>query len=391
VLGSFIAWKWIFLFFAVGSLESLISTKAVEMLDPYKRKTKLDRDLLAVGSANLIASSIGGLPMISEIVRSRANIDNGAKTRFSNFWHGIFLFLCVGLLPTILHRIPLSALAAMLVYTGYRLAHPREFINVYRIGREQLLIFVVTIVAVLATDLLIGVLIGIALKMTLHVINGVPFNSIFKPFLEVEEIDENHSLIRAHQSAIFSNWIPFRKQIEDLGLVQKRNLTIDLSNTKMVDSSTLEKLHEMQMQFNAEGLELNITGLEDLRPFAAHAMATRVGGLTRMRRLTVLADLNFADQIEAICTQLDIESFVAQECRGKRALPFKVASEEDQANESVAVVTVQASEPNRFMRIEVVAPNKVCETIVAKIRQESLHAQQTTVYTEAIDVMRRSI
>jgi MFS superfamily sulfate permease-like transporter len=375
-LGEWKAWKWIFLFFVIGSLESLLSAKAVESLDPYRRKTNLNRDLLSVGIGNLAAAFVGGLPMISEIVRSRANIDNGAKTRYSNFWHGIFLLVCVALLPTFLHLIPLSALAAMLVYTGFRLAHPREFLDVYKIGREQLLIFVVTIVGVLATDLLIGVLIGIGLKMVLHLANGVPLSSIFKPYLEVEQLDDKHCLIRAHQSAIFSNWIPFRRQIEDLGLVQRQNITVDLSDTKMVDHSTIEKLHEMQLLFDSEGLELKVTGLENLRPLAAHSKATRIGGLVRMRRLTVLAQSAFADLIETICSQHEIASYVAQECRGKRG-----------SNASDAA-TNQAAD--HFLRIEVVAPNRVCESIVARIRKETAASDPITVYTEAIDVMHRA-
>src|SRR5690606_25183236 len=126
----------------------------------------------AIGVGNLCAALVGGLPMISEIVRSRANIDNGARTRFADMWHGIFLLACVALIPMLLHRVPLAALAAMLVYTGYRLAHPTEFVNVYRIGREQFVIFVTTLVAVLATDLLVGIGIGIAVKVVIHLMNG---------------------------------------------------------------------------------------------------------------------------------------------------------------------------------------------------------------------------
>lgn len=168
------ALPWVFMFFVIGSLESLLSAKAVDVIDPWKRKTNINRDVIAVGAGNLACAFIGGLPMISEIVRSKANIDNGARTRFADLWHGVFLLLCVALIPTVLHRIPLAALAAMLIYTGFRLTHPREFLHVYEIGKEQLIIFVATLVGVLATDLLIGIAIGIAVKLLIHVINGVP-------------------------------------------------------------------------------------------------------------------------------------------------------------------------------------------------------------------------
>ncbi len=256
------AWKWVMMFFLIGTLESLLSAKAIDLLDPWKRKTDMNRDLMAVGVANLAASGLGGLPMISEIVRSKANIDNGARTRFADMWHGIFLLLCVALIPTLLHRIPLAALAAMLVYTGFRLAHPSEFLRVWRIGKEQLAIFVTTLVVVLATDLLIGVAAGVVLNILFHVSNGMPFKSMFKLILEVQDVDENTSIIIAKESAVFSNWIPFRHQIEQVGLVQKRNLIVDLSGAKLVDHNVKEKLKEIGQDFEHVGLNFEVRGLD---------------------------------------------------------------------------------------------------------------------------------
>ena len=266
---------WLVLFAVVGSVESLLSAKAIDLVDPWKRKTAMDRDLLAVGVANVAAGAIGGLPMISEIVRSKANIDNGARTRFADLWHAVFLLAFVATVPGLIHRIPLAALAAMLVYTGFRLASPREFINVFEIGAEQLVIFVATIVGVLATDLLVGVGIGVATKFLIHMINGVPPREFFKSFLSVTEIDESTVQIDAAGSAIFSNWIPFRRQIEQIGLVQRNNVIVNLAGTRLVDSNVMEKLDGLAAEFSRAGLTLEVVGLEDHRAFSGHPHSSR--------------------------------------------------------------------------------------------------------------------
>ena len=274
-LSTPIAWKWVLMFFMIGTLESLLSAKAIDLLDPWRRKTDLDRDVVAVGTANVVAGLIGGLPMISEIVRSRANIDNGACTRFANFWHGVFLLLCVALIPTVLHRIPLAALAAMLVYTGFRLAHPQEFVKIMQIGREQLAIFVTTIVAVLATDLLVGIGIGIALKIVLHVVHGAPVRSLFWPCWEITQVDDRTVRIAVRSSAVFCNWIPIRRKIEQLGLSEHKNVIVDLFDTRLVDHSVMGKLHELQDDFQQAALRLDLVGLEDHRSLSDHGHAAR--------------------------------------------------------------------------------------------------------------------
>lgn len=270
-----VGWYWVAMFAIIGSLESLLSAKAVDLLDPWKRKTDQNRDLLAVGVGNLLAAFVGGLPMISEIVRSRSNVDNGARTRFANLYHGLCLAVCVAAIPFLLHRIPMAALAAMLVYTGFRLAHPREFMAVYKIGVEQLIVFCVTIVGVLAIDLLWGIAIGVATELILHVLMGAPIASLFLSSAQVKEDSEKSCRLAVRRSAVFSSWIPLRRRIVKEGLVKGRDLTIDLSETRFVDHTVMEKLHELSHDFEAAGLSLNVTGLDDHRPVSAHPFAAR--------------------------------------------------------------------------------------------------------------------
>ena len=261
-LASSTGMKYIVLFALIGSLESLLSAKAVDAIDPYGRKTNHDRDLLAVGVGNTISASVGGLPMISEIVRSRANIDNGAKTRFANMYHGLCLLVFVALAPMLINHIPLSALGAMLVVTGFRLASPREFAHMYHLGKEQLVIFVSTIIGVLATDLLMGIVIGIIVKTLIHLIRGVPVLSLFRLNAQTDG-----NTIAVRESAIFTTWIGLRKRIVALG--QEGGVKLDLSGTRLVDHTVRERLLELETELEESGSELEVCGLESHVPMSS--------------------------------------------------------------------------------------------------------------------------
>jgi MFS superfamily sulfate permease-like transporter len=360
---------WVTMFALVGSVESLLSAKAIDLLDPWRRKTNMDRDLMAVGIANVGAAAIGGLPMISEIVRSKANIDNGARTRFANLWHGLFLLGFVALVPGLIHRIPLAALAAMLVYTGFRLASPREFINVFKIGSEQLFIFVATIIGVLATDLLVGVGIGIALKFVVHAANGVPLRSFFKPFLDVPTGDESPVQIDASGSAVFSNWMPFRRQIIQLGLGQGNNVIVNLAGTRLVDSSVMEKLHELESDFEQAGLRLEVTGLAAHQQQSSHPLATRRRGTARLRRVTAIVEASLADDMTARFRHLGASGFTVMPCRGAGRR--------------------ETTESDDFVRIEAIVPGAVAERILDMLHADVAPHHRLTACVETVEVLRR--
>ena len=267
-------WKYVTMFALIGSMESVLSAKAIDSIDPWRRKTDLDRDLLAIGTGNTLSALVGGLPMISEIVRSKANIDNGARTRFANLFHGIFLLVFIALVPDLIDLIPLAALGAMLVYIGYRLASPFEFVRVYKVGPEQFLIFVSTIVGVLATDLLEGVAIGIAVKAAIHLINGAPVASLVAPSITVDDRGVTGVTIMVQRSAIFSTWIPLRKRIERSGQAGK-HVIVDLGQTALVDHTVMANLSELQKEWIEEGRTLAICGLDQHCPFSNHPLAAR--------------------------------------------------------------------------------------------------------------------
>lgn len=265
--------KYIVLFAFIGSLESLLSAKAVDQIDPWHRKTNHDRDLLAVGVGNTAAALVGGLPMISEIVRSRANIDNGARTRFANLFHGLFLLLFVALVPAWINQIPLAALAAMLVFTGFRLASPQSFVHMYHVGREQLVIFVSTIIGVLATDLLIGIAIGMLVKVLLHLGRGVPALSMLRLNASVQPRDKDGVTVVVRDSAVFSTWLGLRRML--VALKGEPRVRLDLSRTALVDHTVMDKLAEMEKEYREAGSELVVAGLDRHRQVSAHPTSAR--------------------------------------------------------------------------------------------------------------------
>ncbi|MFC5533364.1 SulP family inorganic anion transporter [Rhodocytophaga aerolata] len=270
---TFESFKYILMFALVGSIESLLTVKAIDGLDPFKRKSNYNKDLVAVGIGNTVAGLIGGLPMISEVVRSSANVNNGAKTRWANFFHGGFLLVFVAFAPFLIHQIPLAALAAMLVFTGYRLASPKHFTSTFKIGREQLVIFVVTIVVTLATDLLVGIAAGIITKFIIHIISGAPLKYLFKATVQIKDLGKDSIELIVENAAIFSNYLGFKKHLDSLP--QGKHIVLNFAGTRMIDHTFMENLHHFEHDYQLTGGKVEIRGMEKHKPVSAHPMAAR--------------------------------------------------------------------------------------------------------------------
>nr|WP_228779337.1 SulP family inorganic anion transporter [Methylobacter sp. BlB1] len=257
----------------IASLETLLVTSAVDKLDPYNRTSDFDRDLAAVGMGNVIAGLLGGLPMIAEIVRSSANIESGARTGWANFFHGLIFLAFILLFPHVIHNIPLATLAALLVYTGYRLASPKTFQHVLSVGVEQLFLFVITIIGVLATDLLIGVALGIAAKLAIQAMRGVWLDNMFRIYFEIHRPDRQTIVVKLLGSALFSNFLPLKKALAELE--GGKTLVFDFSNGYLIDHTVMEFIDDFSRDYEAQGGECLQVG-HALEKFSDHKLAARL-------------------------------------------------------------------------------------------------------------------
>lgn len=272
MIGTFVFWKYVIMFLFVNSLESLLTVKAIDGLDPWKRISNPNKDLVAVGIGNTVSGLLGGLPMISEVARSSANISFGGRTRWANFFHGFFLLIAMLLFIPVIEMIPNTALAALLIAVGYRLASPNEFFKTYKIGSEQLVIFITTILVTIATDLLIGVGAGVLMKFIFHIVNGAPLRSLFKARYERTE-NNGQYLVKVFDAAIFSNLIGYRKLFHSFEPGKK--VQLNFSEARMVDHSFMEAFYHFQEEYQHNGGQVIATGFDNFRAFSNHPLAGR--------------------------------------------------------------------------------------------------------------------
>jgi len=258
-------WTTVFSMLIITSIESLAIAKAVDKIDPYKRKTDLNKDLTGIGLSTMVAGLIGGLPIIAVIIRSTVNIHNGAKTKWSNMYQGILLLLFIVALSPIMRKVPLSAFAILLVYTGFKLASPAVFKKAYNQGTEQLIFFTGTMILTIYTNLLIGLLGGLLLALITHMLLArlsIPqfFKMVYKSRTKLVKLKDGSFDLKIRGIANFLGILKVDNLITQIP--SGANVNIDLSETRLVGITYMDYLVEFLKSQRDSGGRVFITGLD---------------------------------------------------------------------------------------------------------------------------------
>lgn len=239
----------------VASLESLLCAEATDKLDPQRRQTDLNQELRAQGIGNIVSGMVGGLPVTQVIVRSSTNIQSGAQSRLAAFVHGIFLIVCVIAIPNVLNLIPLASLAAILFVVGYKLAHPSKFKSMYSLGWTQFLPFIITITAILRTDLLIGIGIGLIASL-FFILRSSYFKSLWVNTSE-EGGKKVHRLTLAER-VFFINKGNIQTALQKVDPGEK--VVVDASNTVHMDQDVLDIFDDFKTHAEFDDIEIEWIG-----------------------------------------------------------------------------------------------------------------------------------
>ena len=247
-------WVVAFTIALVASLETLLCTEATDKLDPHKNVTPTNRELLAQGTGNIISGLIGGLPITQVIVRSSANIQSGGRTKMSAIIHGFLLLISVILIPTLLNKIPLSVLAAILLIVGYNLAKPALFVQMYKVGWKQFLPFTVTVFGIVFTDLLIGIGMGLAVGIVVILIKSFQNSH----FLHIEDKSNGKHKIKMTlaEEVTFFNKGAILKELDSLP--RETYLELDVRKTRYLDNDIIEILEDFAFKAKERDIDIKL-------------------------------------------------------------------------------------------------------------------------------------
>lgn len=258
-------WKYGILIGLLATLETLLCVEAVDKLDKRNRITPANRELIAQGIGNMTCGFLGAIPITAVVVRGAANVDAGARTRLASFTHGILLLLSVIFIPFILNKIPYASLACILIITGYNLAKPKLFINMWSLGFKQFLPFIFTIIVILITDLLIGVCIGLLISIYFLVRNN--FKAEYKILKKTIDGVE-YEYIKLNSNVTFLNKVNLRKILDKVP--ENSALAIDGSESNFIDYDILEIISEYENKAIERNIKLKLYGIKKVNINAIH-------------------------------------------------------------------------------------------------------------------------
>lgn len=258
-------WRTAVIICFVASLETLLSIEAIDKLDPYNRITPQNRELVAQGTGNFLSGLLGGLPITAVIVRSSANAEAGARTRMSAFAHGLWLLLAVLFAASIINLIPYCVLAVILIRTGYNLAKPKMIMAVYRQGREQFLPFIITVVAILFTDLLIGVLIGVGYSVYFII------KHTYRAGFVVKERSEGHTKHFTIELALNVSFLNKKRFLEMLDTIPEYSIVeINGTDSVYIDQDILEIFHDFKSKAHRRHIQLILKDIPEVETIGLH-------------------------------------------------------------------------------------------------------------------------
>lgn len=247
-------WVTAFTIALVASLETLLCVEATDKLDPEKNVTPTNRELLAQGTGNIISGLIGGLPITQVIVRSSANVQSGGKSKLSAIIHGFLLLISVILIPTLLNKIPLSVLAAILFIVGFKLAKPALFVQMYKLGWKQFVPFTVTVMGIIFTDLLVGISLGLLVGIVVILLKNYQNSH----FLHIEDVSNGKHKIKMTlaEEVTFFNKGAILKELDSLP--RDTYLELDLLKTRYLDVDIIEILDDFSVKAKERNIDIQL-------------------------------------------------------------------------------------------------------------------------------------
>jgi len=272
---KFYIWKSLeitFIILIISTLETVVNVKTIDAVDLYRRRSSSNREVIAVGVGNVISGFLGGLPMIATMDRSSKNVNNGAKTRWSNFFQSLFLVAFALITFPLFKFIPQPALAAIVIYAAYRLNSPKLIKDLKQVGNEQLIIYALSLLGTILLGVLWGVLVGVLTTLIVYQLLGATPSSLFR--IKVTTTQKKRKIrVHVENAALASNYPSLRKHLRDIP--EGHYLIIDFSKAKVIDYGFMEDIYFFAYTYSIQNGKIELNGLEEHQAVSSHPLATR--------------------------------------------------------------------------------------------------------------------